>query len=200
MLFDGITLTEGSQILNTSIATGSSFPASANLGELFYKTSVGLHVYDGTSWGLLAASDAYVLIAGSTMTGPLILSADPSVNLGAATKQSVDLKGSLAGDNTWTGSQRGSVVSDNDLSFDMDASNNFTCTPTGAGTLTFTNIVNGQSGFILLTNSTNYAIAKSASVKCDSALLTTISATGVYLISYYAANSNVYISSTGALT
>jgi len=34
--------------------------------------------------------DAMVLKAGSTMTGALVLSADPSVNLGAATKQYVD--------------------------------------------------------------------------------------------------------------
>ena len=34
--------------------------------------------------------DRYVMLAGSTMTGALILNADPSDNLGAATKQYVD--------------------------------------------------------------------------------------------------------------
>ena len=34
--------------------------------------------------------DRYVMLAGSTMTGPLILNADPTDNLGAATKQYVD--------------------------------------------------------------------------------------------------------------
>ena len=34
--------------------------------------------------------DRYVMRAGSTMTGPLILDADPSDNLGSATKQYVD--------------------------------------------------------------------------------------------------------------
>lgn len=34
--------------------------------------------------------DRYVMLAGSTMTGPLILNADPTDDLGAATKQYVD--------------------------------------------------------------------------------------------------------------
>ena len=34
--------------------------------------------------------DRYVMLAGSTMTGPLILNADPTDNLGSATKQYVD--------------------------------------------------------------------------------------------------------------
>ncbi|MEY3941014.1 MAG: Xaa-Pro dipeptidase, partial [Pseudomonadota bacterium] len=47
---------------------------------------------------------------------------------------------------TWTASQRGTVTTDNDGSFDMSVTNNFKCTPTGNFTLTFTNITAGQSG------------------------------------------------------
>ena len=54
---------------------------------------------------------------------------------------------STTADNSWTGSQRGTTVTDNDGSFDMDGGNNFKCTPSGNFTLTFTNIANGQSGF-----------------------------------------------------
>jgi len=50
---------------------------------------------------------------------------------------------------TFTASQRGTVTTDNDGSFSMNATNNFKCTPTGNFTLTFTNITAGQSGFIL---------------------------------------------------
>jgi hypothetical protein len=92
MLFDGITLNEGSHILNASIESGASFPLVPNVGELFYKTSVGLHVYDGSTWNLLNTSDAtsFILKSGGTMTGYLVLNADPTTNLQAATKQYVD--------------------------------------------------------------------------------------------------------------
>jgi DNA-binding beta-propeller fold protein YncE len=39
-----------------------------------------------------AASSAYLKLAGGTLTGPLLLAADPSATLGAATKQYVDSK------------------------------------------------------------------------------------------------------------
>ena len=65
----------------------------------------------------------------------------------------------LTADQSWTGSQRATVVTDNDGSFDMDAGQNFSCTPTGSITLTFTNIANGQSGFILLANPTPQTVS-----------------------------------------
>ncbi len=102
----------------------------------------------------------------------------------------------------WTASQRAAPTTDNDLSFDLTAKNNFTCTPTAGGTLTFTNIASatGQSGSILLVNGSNYAIAKHANTKCDSSFLATVSATGTYRISYYSDGTNVYCSTTGALS
>jgi hypothetical protein len=47
----------------------------------------------------------------------------------------------LAAAQTFTVSQRGTITTDNDLSFDIGntGTNNFKCTPTGTGTLTFTN-------------------------------------------------------------
>lgn len=95
-------------------------------------------------------------------------------------------------DQTWTGAQRGSVTTDNDLSFDLSATNNFSCTPTAGGTLTFTNHTAGQSGFILLVNGSNYAIAAAATTKISTADLTKISASGTYLISYYDNGTNAY--------
>jgi hypothetical protein len=100
---------------------------------------------------------------------------------------------------TFTASQRGTVTTDNDLSFDMAVTNNFKCTPASGGTLTFTNITAGQSGFILLVNGANYAIAAAATTKVGASTLATISATGTYLLSYFSDGTNVYVVASGTL-
>jgi hypothetical protein len=52
---------------------------------------------DGAAYGRLNHTWAKVLpLAGGTLTGPLILAADPTLPLGASTKQYVDAKGGLA--------------------------------------------------------------------------------------------------------
>jgi hypothetical protein len=100
---------------------------------------------------------------------------------------------------TFTTPQRGAITTDNDLSFDLSAGNNFTCTPTGTGTLTFTNHTAGQSGYVLLINSGGYAISAAATTKVTASLLATISAAGTYLISYYDNGTNAYLTASGAL-
>ena len=94
---------------------------------------------------------------------------------------------------TFTVSQRGTVTSDNDLSFDQNVTNNFSCTPTAGGTLTFTNHTSGQSGYVLLDNSGGYAITAAATTKIHADDLTTISTAGVYLLSYFDNGTNAYI-------
>jgi len=84
-------------------------------------------------------------------------------------------------------------TTDNDLSFDQAATNNFKCTPTGTGTLTFTNHTNGQSGNILLDNSGGHAISLAATTKGDADLATTISVAGTYWLSYYDDGTNAYV-------
>jgi hypothetical protein len=101
---------------------------------------------------------------------------------------------------TFTASQRGTVTTDNDLSFDMSVTNNFSCTPTGSATLTFTNITAGQSGYVLLDNSGGYAITAATTTKVDANFLTTVSTAGVYLISYMSNGTNVYCTASGALS
>ena len=103
-------------------------------------------------------------------------------------------------DQTWTGAQRGSITTDNDLSFDQSVTNNFFCTPSAGGTLTFTNHTAGQSGFVLLVNGSNYAITAASSTKINSADLTTISATGTYLLSYLDNGTNAYVVVSKELT
>ena len=101
---------------------------------------------------------------------------------------------------TFTASQRGTVTTDNDLSFDMNVTNNFSCTPTGTGALTFTNITAGQSGYVLLNNSGAYAITAAATTKVDASFLTTVSTAGTYLISYMSNGTNVYCTTSQALS
>lgn len=103
---------------------------------------------------------------------------------------------------TWTTAQRGTVTTDNDLSFDLSATNNFKCTPAAIGTLTFTNIAAGagQSGHILLVNTGGYAISKAATTLVGASFLSTISAAGTYLISYFCDGTNVYCTNSGAMT
>lgn len=100
---------------------------------------------------------------------------------------------------TFTASQRGTVTTDNDGSFDMNATNNFKCTPTGNFTLTFTNITAGQSGFILLVNSGAYTVSAHANTKVQTGALAAISAAGTYLLSYWSDGTNVYVTHSGAM-
>lgn len=103
-------------------------------------------------------------------------------------------------DQTWTGAQRGTLTTDNDLSFDQSVTNNFVCTPTAGGALTFTNHTAGQSGFVLLVNGSNYAITAAATTKIAAADLTRISATGTYLLSYLDNGTNAYVVASAALS
>ena len=99
---------------------------------------------------------------------------------------------------TFTVSQRGTITTDNDLSFDQNATNNFKCTPTGTGTLTFTNHTAGQSGNILLINTGGHAISLAATTKGDANLASTISTAGTYWLSYYDDGTNAYVVTSAA--
>ena len=93
----------------------------------------------------------------------------------------------IANDQTWTGSQRGNITVDADLSFDQNAGNNFSCTPTATGTLTFSNHTAGQSGYVLLDNSGGHAITAAGTTKINATDLATISVRQVLtLVSYFA--------------
>lgn len=60
MKMDGIELTEGSDIANLSVNTGTAFPASPNAGEMYFRTDSpndGLYVYN-TSWEKVQSGSA----------------------------------------------------------------------------------------------------------------------------------------------
>lgn len=94
----------------------------------------------------------------------------------------------------------GTVTTDNDLSFDLSVTNNFSCTPTGTGTLTFTNITAGQSGNIWMDNSGGHAISAASTTYISAADLSTVSTAGVYRLSYFSNGTNVAVSVSQALT
>ena len=49
-IYGNVTLSEGSDVKNLTIATGSVYPSNANVGELFYHSVNGLMVHNGTTW------------------------------------------------------------------------------------------------------------------------------------------------------
>ncbi len=90
--------------------------------------------------------------------------------------------------NNWTASQRSAPITDNDASFDLSgAGNNYTCTPTGAFAITFTNIASnaGKSGYITIVNGSNYVATADANTKVATTDLTTLSATGTHKVPYF---------------
>jgi len=96
----------------------------------------------------------------------------------------------------WTGNAASTTVTDNDGSFDMDGGNNFKCTPSGNFTLTFTNITDGQSGFILLVNSGGHTVSAASTSKVDANLLATVSTAGTYLLGYFSDGTNAYLTNS----
>jgi hypothetical protein len=166
-------------------------------GDLYFNTtSNALKVYTGSAWVETALVAADFLQTANNLSD-LGNAATARTNLGVAIGSDVQ---AYDADNavtdaaqTFTVSQRGTITTDNDLSLDQNATNNFKCTPTGTGTLTFTNHTAGQSGNILLDNSGGHAISLAATTKGDANLATTISAAGTYWLSYYDDGTNAYV-------
>jgi hypothetical protein len=101
-----------------------------------------------------------------------------------------------ANDASWTGSQRATAVTDNDMSYDMNGGQNFISTPSGNATLTFTNITNGQSGFLKLINSGGHTISLHSNSKGDANIASTVSTAGTYLLSYFSDGTDVWLTNS----
>ena len=91
----------------------------------------------------------------------------------------------LGDDQAWTGSQRATVVVDNDGIFDMDAGNDFYWTPTGADLLGFTASSEGQRGMVRLVNPSGHAITIDGAITAASTIATDLSVAGNHVISYW---------------
>lgn len=73
MLFDGITLSDGTAIINSYVESGTAFPSTdVKQGRMFYLTqavgaqAIGFYVYDGTEW---VTGDISSIVAGNGLSG-----------------------------------------------------------------------------------------------------------------------------------
>ena len=171
-----VTDNSGISIAGTAI---SATAAQLNVMASVTSTATELNVLDGIPAGLTATELGY----------------SDGVTSAIQTQIDTKLTSSLATDQTWTGSQRGTLVTDNDGSFDLDGGNNFFCTPAGNITLTFTNHTSGQSGYILFVNS-GHTISLAATTKGDANLATTLTTAGTYLVSYLDNGTNAYLTTS----
>jgi len=166
-------------------------------GDLYFNTTSNvMKVYTGSAWVEAALTTADFLQVANNLSD-LNNAVTARTNLGVVIGSDVQAydadtaKTDVA--QTFTISQRGTITVDNDLSLDLSVTNNWKCTPTGTGTLTFTNHTAGQSGNILLDNSGGHAISLAATTKGDANLATTISTAGTYWLSYYDDGTNAYV-------
>lgn len=70
MLLDGVMLLEGSDIVNLTLPSGTSFPSSPNVGEVFFKTSDNkVYVYYFSDWTAIggSASSAVTVNSGTSL-------------------------------------------------------------------------------------------------------------------------------------
>jgi len=121
-------------------------------------------------------------------------SADFAVSSGAVTLEAAVPKTDET--NAYTAPQRNALTVDNDGSFDLNATNNFKCTPSGNFTLTFSNIPDGQSGFILLINSGGHTVSLHTNTKGSATTAATLTTAGTYLVSYLSDGTNVYLTNS----
>lgn len=168
-----------------SLQSGTSAPSPTFANQMWYDTTNDVVKIRNED------NDAWISVLTLDQSGDLLS------QIGSLAISSI---AQLASAQTFTASQRGTVTTDNDLSFNMATTNNFKCTPTGTGALTFTNITAGQSGYVLLVNSGGYAITAAATTKVGATFLSTVSAAGTYLVSYFSDGTNVYVTASGALS
>ncbi len=189
--------------MNTLVDTATTAAATATTQAGIATTKAG----EAAASAAAAAASAAIVVDGDK--GDITVSSSGTVwtiDNDTITQSKIDSTyeatiAKIGATQTFTKPQLGAVTTDNDLSFDLAATNNFKCTPSGSGTLTFTNIsgAEGQSGYVKLVNGSNYTISAASTTKIKAAQLTTISVTGTYLLAYFCDGTNVYVTASSAL-
>ena len=185
---DNFTATEG----QTSFATSGYSPGYVDV----YLNGIHLDPSDYTA----TDGNSVELLSGATLGDVVSVVAFSIFTVSGNITGDVNNTTIVTEDVTVNGQAIGTITTDNDLSFDMAAGNNFKCTVAANGTLTFTNITSGQSGNIWLDNIGGYTISAAASTLIAAADLTTLSTAGVYFMSYYSDGTNVAVSVTPGVT
>ena len=175
-------------ITNADIKSDAAIATTKLSGALTGIASHGLPTF-GTAAALAVGTGASQVV--QMTTAPAKLPAVDGSNLTGIV--------SLTADQAWTGSQRATLVVDNDGSFDMNLGQNFKCTPAGNFALTFTNHADGQSGFIILINSGGHTVSLHANSKADANLATTVTAAGTYILSYIGDGTNAYLTNSAIM-
>lgn len=161
MLFDTITISEGGEVVNATIASGTAFPSNANAAELFFRTdnpNGGLYVYDGSQW-MLVGSGGTVDLDGLNVKAAVRAATTANVTLsGLQTIDGVTLSTNdrVLVKNQLTSSQNGIYVASSSAwarSSDFDGS---PATEVKAGDFVFVTegTTNGDTGWVLTTNGT----------------------------------------------
>ena len=127
------------------------------------------------------------LAINSSTDGQLDIDADteveitaPTIDLTASTKVTVSNDVDVVGRAVGT-----TITAENDATYDLAVGNNFTTTTAGDVTLTFSNVAAGQSGCIKFVNDSNRTVSADTAVAINASVLTAISATGTYFLTYY---------------
>lgn len=177
----------------TGASTAANARTNLGLGTLAEQNASNVSITGGSVNNVTIGGTS--TMAASLLTGQVAIA---NGGTGATTLAGANI-GVINAASTWSAPQRGTVTTDNDGSFDLSVTNNFQCTPTGTFTLTFTNRTAGQSGFILLINTGGHTISAHADTLVQTGALSTISAAGTYLLSYFATSTKVYVTHSGAL-
>ena len=176
-------------ITNADIKSDAAIATTKLSGALTGIASHGLPTF-GTAAALAVGTGASQVV--QMTTAPAKLPAVDGSNLTGIV--------SLTADQAWTGSQRATLVVDNDGSFDMNLGQNFKCTTAGnINPFQFTNIANGQSGYIIFINSGNHTVSLHATSKADANFATVIGATGTYILSYIGDGTNAYLTNSAIM-
>ena len=146
------------------------------------------------------------LAINSSTDGQLDIDADteveitaPTIDLTASTKVTVSNDVDVVGRAVGT-----TITAENDATYDLAVGNNFTTTTAGDVTLTFSNVAAGQSGCIKFVNDSNRTVSAHDDVAINASVLTSLSATGTYFLTYYvtaaSGNNTILVGATAILT